>query len=94
MRDHFPVPENPTKVILIDRRQCPTVGPPRYDAAWSSGAVRDDVPPPRLTTALLGQTGPYRETLNTLHRLWARNPEVIVTPSHCGEVEIETGRAD
>lgn len=64
------------------------------DAAWSSGAVRDDVPPPRLTTALLGQTGPYRETLNGLHRLWARNPEVIVTPSHCGEVEIETRRAD
>ncbi len=64
------------------------------DAAWSSGAVRDDVPPPRLTTALLGQTGPYRETLNGLHRLWARNPELVVTPSHCGEVQIETGRAD
>ncbi len=64
------------------------------DAAWSSGAVRDDVPPPRLTTALLGRTGPYRETLNALHRLWTRNPELIVTPSHCGEVEIETGRAD
>lgn len=64
------------------------------DAAWSSGAVRDDVPPPRVTTALLGQTGPYRETLNALHRLWARNPELIVTPSHCGEVETEAGRAE
>lgn len=64
------------------------------DAAWSSGAVRDDVPPPRLTTALLGETAPYRRTLNALHRLWARNPEVIVTPSHCEEVEIETGRVD
>jgi len=64
------------------------------DAAWSSGAVRDDVPPPRLTTALLGQTGPYRDTLNALHRLWSRNPDVIVTPSHCGEVETGPGRAD
>ena len=64
------------------------------DAAWSSGAVRDDVPPPRLTTALLGQTGPYRETLHALHQLWARNPELIVTPSHCGEVETEAGYAD
>jgi glyoxylase-like metal-dependent hydrolase (beta-lactamase superfamily II) len=64
------------------------------DAAWSSGAVRDDAPPPRLTTALLGETGPYRGTLNALHRLWARNPELLVTPSHCGEVEVETGRAD
>lgn len=57
------------------------------DAAWSSAAVRDDVPPPRVTTALLGETGPYRQTLNALHRLWVRNPEVILTPSHCGEVE-------
>lgn len=62
------------------------------DAAWSSGAVRDDVPPPRLTTALLGETEPYRRTLNALHRLWTRNPEVIVTPSHCGEVTVEAGR--
>lgn len=64
------------------------------DAAWSSGAVRDDVPPPRLTTALLGQTGAYRQTLHDLHRLWARNPAVIVTPSHCSEVEVEADGAD
>ncbi len=64
------------------------------DAAWSSGQVRDDVPPPRLTTALLGQTGPYRATLNALHRLWRRNPDIVLTPSHCGEIETETPRAD
>lgn len=64
------------------------------DAAWSSGAVRDDVPPPRLTTALLGETGSYRETLHALHRLGTRNRDLLVTPSHCGEVEIETGCAD
>lgn len=64
------------------------------DAAWSRGAVRDDVPPPRLTTALLGETGPYRRTLNDLHQLWTRNPELIVTPSHCGEVEIGAARVD
>lgn len=64
------------------------------DAAWSSGQVRDDMPPPRLTTALLGDTGPYRSTLNALHRLWTRNPELVLTPSHCGEVETETPRAE
>ena len=64
------------------------------DAAWSSGQVRDDVPPPRLTTALLGRTGPYRATLNALHRLWRRNPDIILTPSHCGEVPTETPRVD
>lgn len=60
------------------------------DAAWSSGQVRDDMPPPRLTTALLGQTGPYRTTLNALHRLGRRNPDIVLTPSHCGEVPVET----
>jgi glyoxylase-like metal-dependent hydrolase (beta-lactamase superfamily II) len=64
------------------------------DAAWSAGAVRDNVPPPRLTTALLGETGPYRRTLNALHRLHARNPDLVVTPSHCGEVAVEADRAD
>lgn len=59
------------------------------DAAWSSGAVRDNVPPPRLTTALLGQTGPWRDTLTALNRLWDRNPELLLTPSHCGEVPVE-----
>ena len=64
------------------------------DAAWSSGAVRDDAPPPRLTTALLGETGPWRGTLNALHRLWRRNSEVLITPSHCAEVAVETPRGD
>ncbi len=64
------------------------------DAAWSSGQVRDDMPPPRLTTALLGDTGAYRSTLNALHRLWARNPELVLTPSHCGEVQTDTPRGD
>ncbi|MBB4082441.1 MBL fold metallo-hydrolase [Brevundimonas lenta] len=64
------------------------------DAAWSSGAVRDNAPPPRLTTALLGETGPWRDTLTALHRLWDRNPELLLTPSHCGEIAVETPRAD
>lgn len=55
------------------------------DAAWSTGAVRDNVPPPALTTAILGETGPYRQTLSRLNALWVRNPEVRITPSHCPE---------
>lgn len=61
------------------------------DAAWSSRAVRDDAPPPRLTTGLLGDTAACRRTLNDLHRLWQRNPDIAVTPSHCGEVAHESG---
>lgn len=55
------------------------------DAAWSTAGVRDNVPPPRLTTALLGETEPYRRTLTALHALWTRNPELQLTPSHCPE---------
>ena len=55
------------------------------DAAWSTAQVRDNVPPPRLTTALLGQTEPYRRTLAALHALRKANPELCITPSHCPE---------
>jgi glyoxylase-like metal-dependent hydrolase (beta-lactamase superfamily II) len=52
------------------------------DAAWSSRAIRENRPPPRLTTILLGQTIPYRDTLAKLHCVAG---EVLMTPSHCLE---------
>jgi glyoxylase-like metal-dependent hydrolase (beta-lactamase superfamily II) len=55
------------------------------DAAWSSRAIRENSPPPWLTTALLGGAKDYRATLDRLHRLATRNPEVLMTPSHCAE---------
>lgn len=55
------------------------------DAAWSRGAVRDNVPPPRLTTSLLGDTKVYRETLLSLNRLHRHNGDVVLVPSHCPE---------
>lgn len=55
------------------------------DAAWSRGAVRDNVPPPRLTTSLLGDTRVYRETLLALNQLHHRNGELLLVPSHCPE---------
>lgn len=59
------------------------------DAAWSSRAIREDRPPPRLTTALLGRTAPYRATLHRLHRLARTQPDVLITPAHCAEREAE-----
>lgn len=56
------------------------------DAAWSSSAVRDNVPPPRITTALLGETTTYRQTLHDLHTLGARNRDILLAPSHCPEI--------
>lgn len=55
------------------------------DAAWSRGAVRDNAPPPRLTTSLLGDTKVYRETLLALNSLHRNNSEIVLLPSHCPE---------
>ena len=55
------------------------------DAAWSSRAIRENRPAPRLTSAFLGDTASGRRTLAELHRLRLRNPEVHITPSHCAE---------
>lgn len=60
------------------------------DAAWSTDAIRRNMPPPALTTALLGNTGRMRGTLDALHRLWRRNPDVRLTPCHCPERAAET----
>lgn len=55
------------------------------DAAWSSTAIRENRPPPRITSTLLGDTIQGRHTLSQLHALRTRNPELILTPSHCAE---------
>jgi glyoxylase-like metal-dependent hydrolase (beta-lactamase superfamily II) len=55
------------------------------DAAWSSRAIRDNRPPPRITSALLGDTVAGRQTLNQLHQLRLHNPDLLITPSHCSE---------
>lgn len=55
------------------------------DAAWSSDAIRRDMPPPRLTMAMLGDADAARATLHDLHRLRIRNRDIRLTPSHCPE---------
>jgi glyoxylase-like metal-dependent hydrolase (beta-lactamase superfamily II) len=55
------------------------------DAAWSSQAIREGVPPPALVTAWLGDTQVYRDTLQRLHELAHATPSIRVLPSHCNE---------
>jgi len=55
------------------------------DAAWSLRAIRENRPPPALTTALLGRTDRYRRTLADLHALETRARDVVLVPSHCRE---------
>lgn len=61
------------------------------DAAWSSRAVRDAIPPPRLTTALLGETRAYRQTLGRVSSLSHRNREMLILPSHCPVAARDSG---
>jgi glyoxylase-like metal-dependent hydrolase (beta-lactamase superfamily II) len=55
------------------------------DAAWSSDALRAGSPPPRLTTAWLGDTRQYRETFQALHQLAVRDSGILLVPAHCAE---------
>ncbi|NLR73008.1 MBL fold metallo-hydrolase [Novosphingobium sp. ERN07] len=53
------------------------------DAVWSGRSIAERLPPPRLTTALLGDTPCYRETLDLLCSAARSNPELAILPSHC-----------
>ncbi len=55
------------------------------DSAWSSRAIRENRPAPSLTAAFLGNVATGRETLSRLHALRMRNPDILLTPSHCAE---------
>ncbi|MEP1229455.1 MAG: MBL fold metallo-hydrolase [Litorimonas sp.] len=60
------------------------------DAAWSSDALRKNVPPPWLTTAFLGETKTLRSTLWQLNQLATRNADILLSPSHCPEVAVKS----
>ncbi len=62
------------------------------DSAWSSRAVRENRPAPWLTAAFLGDQAPGRDTLARLHALRLRNPDILLTPSHCAERAAEEGQ--
>ncbi|WP_296678658.1 MBL fold metallo-hydrolase [Novosphingobium sp.] len=53
------------------------------DAVWAGKAIDLRRAPPMLTTALLGQTRPYRETLHRLHAARCNNADLVILPSHC-----------
>jgi glyoxylase-like metal-dependent hydrolase (beta-lactamase superfamily II) len=56
------------------------------DAAWSTRAIQENLPPPGWATALLGDTEVYRKTLSMLHAVASRDSGVTFVPSHCREL--------
>ncbi|MBD8871311.1 MBL fold metallo-hydrolase [Rhodanobacter sp. DHB23] len=55
------------------------------DAAWSSRALLDGVPPPSVVTSWLGDTPAYLATLARLQKLRQSEPDLRIVPSHCEE---------
>ena len=53
------------------------------DAVWSGRSIAENTPPPRITTAFLGQTKTYRHTLDLLSAAARGNGELAILPSHC-----------
>lgn len=57
------------------------------DAAWSIEAIERNIPPPAITTTLLGKTIPYRQTLAQLNTLYdAAKDRLEIIPSHCEQI--------
>jgi glyoxylase-like metal-dependent hydrolase (beta-lactamase superfamily II) len=56
------------------------------DAAWSLDAITQLRPPPRVVTALTGQSQPYLATLAKLHHLHHAEQHLAIRPAHCSKV--------
>ncbi len=54
------------------------------DAAWSHAGYARCTPPPVVTTAFLGDTARYRETLRKLAALHRAEPHLRIVPAHAG----------
>jgi glyoxylase-like metal-dependent hydrolase (beta-lactamase superfamily II) len=71
--------------ILVD------AGPRPYflvgDACWHSRSVREDLMPHWLPQRIVfSDRHAYRDSLHRLHLLQQGNQDLIIVPSHCGEV--------
>jgi glyoxylase-like metal-dependent hydrolase (beta-lactamase superfamily II) len=57
------------------------------DACWHGKAYREDLMPHWLPQHLVfSDRHAYRHSLHQLHELCKANPDLIIAPSHCGEV--------
>jgi glyoxylase-like metal-dependent hydrolase (beta-lactamase superfamily II) len=76
----------PGQLGLVVRR---ADGPPLFlvaDACWTSRCYRERIRPHVLTRLLFEDTRRYVETLDRIADLAGRAGDVVIVPSHCGEV--------
>ncbi len=71
------------------------------DACWVGRAYRENVMPHRVVSLIFSSWSDTRATLDKLHELHLRQPDIAIVPSHCAESiaaararwEPETGQA-
>lgn len=66
-----------------------TGAPPLFlaaDACWTSRSFREEILPSRITRLLFDDWTAYGATLGLVADFARRRPDVLVVPSHCGEV--------
>jgi len=56
------------------------------DACWVSKAYRENLPPSALAFLLMDNKSEYMSTLHKIHTLHHNRQDIIIMPSHCGEV--------
>lgn len=56
------------------------------DSCWLSKAFRENILPHRFVNIIMDDRVTYKNTLNDIHIFHKNNPDIIVVPSHCGEI--------
>ncbi|SFK90351.1 Metallo-beta-lactamase superfamily protein [Paenibacillus sp. 1_12] len=56
------------------------------DAAWSSKAIRHNLPPHLLAGVIMSNRRHYQDTFHKLIQLNQRFPSITIVPSHCNEI--------
>ncbi|MBI4785375.1 MAG: MBL fold metallo-hydrolase [Oscillatoriophycideae cyanobacterium NC_groundwater_1537_Pr4_S-0.65um_50_18] len=55
------------------------------DACWSSRAFQELVPPHAIAQLIFSDATAYRTTLEKLHHLHQKHPEIRIVPTHCAD---------
>jgi hypothetical protein len=53
------------------------------DAVWSMRSLRESKLPSQITRPIVGDWRAYMKTIDLLHELCSKYPELTILPSHC-----------
>lgn len=59
------------------------------DSCWLSKAFKENILPSRMANIIMDNSTAYKNTLTDIHNFYKQNPDIVVVPSHCGEIFAE-----